>query len=266
MMEFLLIAIAGALGSAHCVGMCGGFVITLGSAAPSWRANVIRQCIFGLGRLSTYTALGAAAGYGGHKLILALPLTNSQAWLALLAGTLLLIQGLAATGWIRWRRSAARNKPACISSGVLSTLLRSRAPAAALSAGVLTGLLPCGLVCSFLALAAGSGSMVRGLAAMAAFGIGTLPLLTLLGLGTSLLGMVIRQRLIKAAAWCVVVTGIISIARGATALQPVRETNAAPTCPLCSTRDQELLLRIDSAAQATTAPATESSTTNKPTP
>jgi sulfite exporter TauE/SafE len=43
MMDGLLIFLGGLLGSGHCVGMCGGFALALGSACPGLLANLRRQ-------------------------------------------------------------------------------------------------------------------------------------------------------------------------------------------------------------------------------
>lgn len=266
MTELPFVVVGGLLGSAHCVGMCGGFALTLGSATTAWRANLVRQGLFGCGRVFTYAALGAAAGYGGRKLVSAAPLTNAQAWLAVVAGALLVWQGLTAAGLVRFRRRPNAAKPACLGPGLLGTLLRTRGSAAALSAGVVTGLLPCGLVYAFLALAAGSGTMGRGMMVMTCFGLGTLPMMTLVGLGTSLVGVSRRRQMLRAAAWCVVLTGAVSLARGAAAFQTPSTADALPTCPLCSTRDEAPASRIDNAAAATTTPVNVNSTTSNPTP
>jgi hypothetical protein len=46
-----------------------------------------------------------------------------------------------------------------------------------------------------------------------------------------------RRRMMKAAAWCVVLTGVVSIARGATNFvgSAPESPQAAPKCPLCAT-------------------------------
>lgn len=265
MIELPLAVAGGLLGSAHCVGMCGGFVLTLGSAAGSWRDNVVRQFGFAFGRVFTYSALGAAVGYFGRRLITSVELAHAQAWLALAAGVLLVWQGLKATGlWPARRRTSTATRPACLRPGLLGTLLRTRGAVAGLIAGVLTGLLPCGLVYAFLALAAAAGTMPGGMAVMACFGLGTVPVLTSLGLGASLAGVKLRQRLTHAAAWCVLLTGAVSIARGAAAWStPVAET---PRCPLCSPSPDVPGSRTESAAPAITIPVTVNSTTNMPTP
>jgi sulfite exporter TauE/SafE len=238
--ELPLVIAGGLLGSAHCVGMCGGFVLTLGSRAASWRINIARQIVFGSGRVFSYVSLGAAAGYGGRRLVSASGFVDAQSWLAVTAGVLLVWQGIAATGLFGRLTSSGRRRrkevapPACIRPGLLGNLLRTRGWSASLAAGVLTGLLPCGLVYAFAALAGAAGSLGAGMAVMACFGLGTLPMMTALGLGASLLGVVGRQKMLKAAAWCVVVSGVVSVSRGATNLiaRPL-EPQAVPQCPFC---------------------------------
>ena len=66
-MTYLLVFVGGLLGSAHCVGMCGGFVLALG-VRPGLFANLRRQIAYGLGRVFTYTVGGIAAGMVGLRL------------------------------------------------------------------------------------------------------------------------------------------------------------------------------------------------------
>ncbi|HVW37411.1 MAG TPA: sulfite exporter TauE/SafE family protein [Pirellulales bacterium] len=232
-MELLMIFIGGLLGSAHCVGMCGAFAISIGANTPSWRVNLLRQLTYSLGRVFTYSAAGAMAGYGGWRLTRsATPFIHAQAWLAVLAGMLLAIQGLAAAGV--WRRIAPGGKrPACLSAGLFASFLKAPRLGDVFLAGVLNGLLPCGLVYAYLALATSSGNMLSGFIQMSLFGLGTLPIMVLTGCGGNLLGLVGRRRLLHVAAWCVVLTGALSIARGAAFLQNDAQV-AAASCPACA--------------------------------
>jgi sulfite exporter TauE/SafE len=97
---------------------------------------------------------------------------------------------------------------------------------------VFTGLLPCGLLYGMLTLAAATHDVSRGLLTMAAFGLGTVPALLVAGLGGSILGLAARRHLHTFAAWCLVLTGCVSIARGA---GYVHFGDAEPAgCPLCA--------------------------------
>ena len=120
---------------------------------------------------------------------------------------------------------------ACPAAGMLGPF--SRAPGGnVFLAGMLTGFLPCGLgPDADLALAASASNFVGGLTTMAAFGLGTVPLMVLAGSGASLVSLAMRQRLLKIAAWCVVLTGLVSLGRGM-AFWNVSGQNSPPSCPM----------------------------------
>jgi sulfite exporter TauE/SafE len=99
--------------------------------------------------------------------------------------------------------------------------------------GLLNGLLPCGLVYAYLALAASAGNLFTGAAVMALFGLGTLPALILTGMTGSLLSHLWRQRIFRIAACCMILTGILALGRGAVAFQATLDQG--PLCPSCST-------------------------------
>lgn len=214
MIEWPLLMVAGLLGSAHCLGMCGPFALAIGTAAPAWRANLWRQGCYSAGRIFTYAVLGAGAAYGGLRLAVALAAwVNVPALLAIAAGVLLVVQGLFAVGVLPKRAVAAA--AACPGAAGFRALLTARGSTEVFLAGLFTGLLPCGLLYGMLALAASTHDVVRGLGTMVAFGLGTVPALVAAGLGGGLLGITARRRLHAAAAWCLVLTGVVSVARGA---------------------------------------------------
>jgi sulfite exporter TauE/SafE len=164
-MEFVGAWLSGLVGSVHCAGMCGGFA-TACSRRPGGLAA------WHIGRITVYAALGALAGIAG----VALP---GPAWIpALLATTLLFWFTLGLAGWLP--------EPRLWPSGLVQrgTCALSRGSSAAhLGFGLLNGLLPCGLVYSALALSVAVASPWRGALAMAAFGLGTVPVLSLSAVG-----------------------------------------------------------------------------------
>lgn len=214
MMELLLIFVGGVLGSSHCVGMCGGFALSLGAGAPHWLANLGKQITYSCGRIFTYGVAGGIFGYGGWRISRELPsIVQAQAVVSLVAGAFLIMQGLLAAGVVRWPR---RGRPAnpCLASGFLGPFLATPGWGNAFLAGVLTGFLPCGLVYAYLALATSAREVPAGAMRMAAFGLGTVPLMVLTGTGGSLLSLAARRQVYRAAAWCVVLTGALSVVRG----------------------------------------------------
>ena len=149
--------IFGAVGSLHCVGMCGPLVLTMGRGLrrPSRRAQLQHALTYHAGRVLTYVVLGSMAGLVGETL---------STWglgraLAITAGLLLL---LAAFGSVVPRRlrgwgaaPAALATRACAMAGRWSRLHSVAGPALA---GAANGLLPCGLVYSALLTAAAMGT------------------------------------------------------------------------------------------------------------
>lgn len=252
MIELPLIFLGGLLGSAHCVGMCGGFALLVGAPAPRWSTNLVRQLAFSAGRVFTYTSCGALLGFAGLRLAEDLPaVINLQAMLAIVAGVLLVAQGLWSAGvrpaalrpstWLARRQLAPFSTAGfagsalhfgCGGAGMLGSLLRASRLRDVFLSGLFVGFMPCGLVYAYLALATSTGNLAYGAATMTAFGLGTMPLMILTGSGASVVSLATRQRLLRLAAWCVIVTGLISIARGCGFLDL---GGAAPSsgCPFC---------------------------------
>ena len=157
-------AIAALAGSPHCIGMCGPLAC---AAGPDPRA----QFAYHLGRIGTYTALGALAGAVGD----AAPLPASVA--TALAALLLVVFSLALAGVLpepRAFRGLAR---------LGARFATHRSVASRLAFGVVNGLLPCGLVYAALALPMASADPGVGALGMATFGLLTVPALGAAALG-----------------------------------------------------------------------------------
>lgn len=239
MIEWPLILLAGLLGSSHCVGMCGPFALALGTRAPSPTSNLLRQLVYSSGRITTYAFGGALAGYAGLRLTDRWGVwVDVQAWLAILAGVVLVWQGLRSAG-ILPRLTHMAGTP-CLASSFFGAFLAGDALDRVFLAGIMTGFLPCGLVYAFLALAGAAGGLGWGMITMALFGLGTVPLMALTGLGGSLLSYTRRQHLLRLAAWSVILAGGISLWRGVGFLRA--EEPASAGCPVCQTASADSFL------------------------
>lgn len=239
MIEYPLILLGGLLGSSHCVGMCGGFAMIIGMHKSTPRENLLAQLSYSAGRVLTYCTLGSVAGYAGLRLVESAPsLLNVPAALCILSGVLLIIEGLFATGMIKRKGKPTLPQTGCLMSPLFASILKLPGLRNAFSAGLFTGLLPCGLLYAFLALAASTGDLLQGMAVMLAFGLGTIPLMVLTGVGAMLLKVATRERLMKAAAWCVILTGLLTVWRGGAFLKAAnrspQDREQAVACPLCS--------------------------------
>jgi uncharacterized protein len=188
------VATAGALGSLHCVGMCGGLIAVASEGSCGTRQRLSVQLVYQTGRLASYLGLGVVAGTLGSALDLAGHAAGIGKAAAIVAGTTMVLWGLWAmleAGGIKRRLPQFRLLP----RSVLTWLggLRERPPM--LRAAILGGssaLLPCGFLYGFALAAAATGSAARGAAVMGAFWLGNLP--ALLGFGFALSGALVKLR------------------------------------------------------------------------
>ena len=211
--------------------MCGGFAIILGSSTKNVSQACKRQLVYSAGRIITYAFLGAVAGYLGQRLLRFAPrLIHTAAILCIVAGVLLVVQGAQAAGFFSRRKTTPAN--ACLLGSAFRSFLTSPGYWNALTAGILTGFLPCGLVYAYLALAVSSGHALWGLLVMVFLGFGTIPLMVLTGLGAARLSVTWRTRLLRFAATCVILTGVLTIYRGVSFVN--HPVGSQSTCPFCS--------------------------------
>ena len=206
--------LAGAFGSAHCLGMCGGlaglFAVRLELASLGRRLHL--AVLYNVGRLVGYALLGFLVAGIGRTFAGVIPALAGPMRLA--GGLLIVLIGLQLA--FAWRpltvleRGGARvwRQIAPVARG----LLPITSAAKALALGVLWGFLPCGLVYSALLVAASSGEALNGAGVMTAFGLGTLPAMLLTGLGAAQLQtFMTKTRTRRGAGLLVVTMGLITL-------------------------------------------------------
>lgn len=163
---------AGLAASPHCGLMCGALQVSMlhtRGSLPMARALILLH----LGRVTGYTLLGLVAGGFGQWLLRDLPGPEWGRWIQLAAAALLVGLGL------HQYRSQVRRRPAGCHAPDLPRRLRRLPPQPRLLLqGLAWAALPCGVLYAVLGLAAMSGSALFGGMLLAAFGLGSSPLLT----------------------------------------------------------------------------------------
>jgi sulfite exporter TauE/SafE len=215
MIEIWLAFLAGLAGSFHCVGMCGGVVAALAMTRGGhpFASRLGSQLCYNLGRLTTYTLLGALAGLIGSSLDFG-ALKAVSSWFFIGANLFVIAVGLSsALGLSRLNLSALEGRGARYLAAPLRRALSGNSSLAALPLGLLLGFLPCGLVYAPLMAAAASGAPGRGAATMAALGLGTLPVLLLAGTASSAVSGALRSAMLRLAGLAVALMGAAGLWR-----------------------------------------------------
>jgi sulfite exporter TauE/SafE len=171
-------------GLTHCAGMCGPLVMAqaelrfarLPVAAMTWprRLTGAAALPYQFGRITTYAVLGALAA-GGLA-----PLLPASAAPGLAAAALLAVAALFSLHGI-----AGFAAPSSAWTGFVTRLAKPLLDRPfgwrGYAVGLALGLLPCGMIYAALLVAATTGHALAGAAAMALFGLGTLPGLVAIG-------------------------------------------------------------------------------------
>ncbi len=205
--------LAGLLGSTHCIAMCGG--IATGFSAASARSGWGPALQLNLGRVGGYTLAGLLVGaFGGGLLALA---RHGNVVLAMRVGVGLALVLLALRLWDRRGRLDVLSRPGARLWNVLRPLHARVLPADTLPrrlvAGALWGWLPCGLSLSLLTVAWLQANARDAALTMAAFGLGTLPVMVPLTWSGARLGRVLQRPALRhAAAAFVLAAGVLTIA------------------------------------------------------
>jgi sulfite exporter TauE/SafE len=175
------------------------------------------QAAYHGGRLFSYVLLGVLAGAMGQLLDQGGELFQVQRVSMMVAGVVMILFGVVALLRIWGARIGKMGVPkplqALFARG--TAFAQSRHPVVrALLIGLLSIFLPCGWLYFFVFAAAGTGSALFGAYAMAAFWLGTVPILAAMGVGIQMLTGPVRKHLPWAMALLLIIVGVVVVVRG----------------------------------------------------
>lgn len=177
LLAIISFALLGSIG--HCVGMCGGFILTYTTAKIKPEQTKLSQStyhfLYNFGRVVSYTTLGALFGYFGSLWDIT-PLT--RAIMFLIAGLLMVLMGLSFGGKLKFlsRIEYPISKHNWFKK-VFTSQINSVTAKSFFILGLLNGLVPCGLVYTMLVTSTTTESAALGGMVMFIFGIFTIPAL-----------------------------------------------------------------------------------------
>lgn len=198
----------GLLGSAHCLGMCGGIAATIGMGNQNSR--ILHLFGYNLGRIFSYVIAGVLIGSLGVLL--------KDSFLAFLlrslAGLMLIAMGLYVAQW--WQGltkvELLGNRLWSFIRPAASKLLPVKTLPQALLLGFFWGWLPCGLIYSTLIWSSSAQSNLQSGLLMLAFGLGTLPAMLTTGLLAKQISAILRNtRIQQASGILIILFGIYTL-------------------------------------------------------
>jgi sulfite exporter TauE/SafE len=205
MIEYAIPALLlGLGGSLHCVGMCGPLMFgsLLGKNGQGFRVNDF--LLYHTGRIGIYAIWGLTFGLIGTSV----KWFGIQQNISLSLGIGILAVLLLVKIFPRAEKTIADAIVPSFIRARLMPYLNAHFRASSFMAGLLNGLLPCGLVYIALAGATASQDPLKGAGFMVFFGMGTLPLLAALLLLGKGLQIRVRQQMIK---WYPVLIGCMAL-------------------------------------------------------
>jgi sulfite exporter TauE/SafE len=214
-LSILTIAFLGSFG--HCVGMCGGIVIAYSSTKidQGWSKTKqsISHVLYSVGRVLTYTTLGAIFGFVGGVATFSNIASGS---LLLIAGLAMLLTGLSLLGKVKFLAVIEHSvSKSTWYQSTFKSLLANGSLFSFFLLGMLNGLLPCGFVYFFAITAASTADPLYCALVMFLFGIATIPALFSLGFFVGLFKQSgFRNTMIKLAAVLVIGFGIFTLYSG----------------------------------------------------
>lgn len=203
--SYAVLFVVGILTSIHCVGMCGGIMLSQSLSKESTNKFEAMKpaLLYNLGRVVSYTILGGLIGALGSVFSLSL---TAKAAVQIIAGLFMVMMGFNMAGFGLFRKFNIK-----LSFSVCQVKNKSRAP---FIVGILNGLMPCGPLQTMQLFALGTGSMAKGALAMFVFSIGTVPLMLTFGALSGLLSKSYTKRILKLSGILIIVLGVIMGNRG----------------------------------------------------
>lgn len=187
-MSLWMVFLTGLLGGVHCIGMCGGIMLTQHNALA-----------YNGGRMIGYAVMGFVFGAVGSVLVFSAGLKSA---VFITAGGLVILIGLQMWGVPLLRK---------LRPGLPSPCGRRGKP---FIIGLLTGVMPCGMLASMWFVAASAASALKGAEIMLVFGLGTCVCMLLFGLLGDALTRKYNKYILKASTMLIITMGLMLMVKG----------------------------------------------------
>lgn len=204
----------GFMGSIHCIGMCGPIALALPVRTYNPWIRVAKYLTYNIGRVTTYSVMGLIFGMAGKGFAyvgLQQILSISVGALIVLSILLWYIPSTIGIG------NGLKSKIYTLFKNQFHHFFKKADYASLYSLGVLNGLLPCGMLYIALLATLTLSNAFDGAIFMAAFGMGTLPMMFMIPYLSNIIGNSYKNIYQKIAPVITLALGVMLIYRGITA-------------------------------------------------
>lgn len=206
--------IFGLLSGFHCIGMCGGLVVTYTACDDngSWERKIDFKphLLYNISRLVSYALVGLILGKLGSAFNIS---SSLRAGIQIFAGIFMLVVAVNMLKIVPWFRFLMPRTP-----GFLLNLTRKvqkrKSKATPVFIGLLNGLMPCTPLLAMQIKALSTGNAFYGALTMLVFGLGTVPLMFGFGSIAGFIQSAVRGKILKLSGVVVFILALIMLNRG----------------------------------------------------
>lgn len=198
----------GLFGSVHCIGMCGPLAFAIPVNHSSFWLLLWDKLVYNLGRTISYATLGLITGLIGKQLWL----SGLQQGVSIISGILVLLAAGSRLWKLKIRNKSSGNWLLKPFNALLTYALQHRA--GHLAIGLLNGFLPCGFVYLALIGAVNTSSVGASVQYMIWFGLGTLPLMLAVTVGSGFVNQGVRRKMNRMVPYFMLCLGVWFLLRG----------------------------------------------------
>ena len=203
--------ILGMVSSLHCVGMCGPIAMMLPIDRQNNTRKTLQIILYHLGRLSSYGILGLIFGLIGRSLYLA----GVQQQLSIVIGVIIIsVAVIPERIFARYNFSKPIYRAISYVKSSLGKQFKNRSNKSIFSIGILNGFLPCGMVYVALFGALAMQNALYGMLFMVLYGLGTVPLMSLVVYFSSFIKDSLGKNLSAVIPVVTVCIGVLFVLRG----------------------------------------------------
>ncbi len=219
----------GLFGSIHCTLMCGPLLFALQQHQQFSFSVALNKILYQVGRILTYGLIGLLFGVLGSSIAL----KGSQQGFSIFTGVILILIGISYAFMHKFPALAAfQTKTIQPFAKAMGKWLYK--PNGSFIAGILNGFLPCGMVYMAVASAMNAETSLLSLQFMVCFGLGTLPLMLLFSLLTTLPKKLFKFKFSSVLPLLYILMGLWFMLRGANLdipyLSPLLQIDGAISC------------------------------------